>query len=262
MIGATLGITAAVTGDSYTAVNWYVNNVGNGNSTYGTITGSGLSVTYHAPTSIPTPATVTVTAISVADSTQQASLTVTITAAVTPMSIAVTPADPSLAAGSTQQFTAMGTYADGSTQDVTTIATWSSSEAGVATISNTSGSQGLATATCAGTTTIEAAMGAINGSTTLTVTAGFFVCTGSLNTARGLHTATLLNNGMVLMAGGQGSSSGSYLASAELYDPATGTFTPTGSLNTARESHTATLLNNGMVLVERATTPLSTGHSP
>ncbi len=81
----------------------------------------------------------------------------------------------------------------------------------------------------------------------MTVTPGF-VLTGSLNTARDYHTATLLNNGMVLMAGGYNSSSG-YLASAELYNPATGTFTLTGSLNTARYRHTATLLNNGMVLM-------------
>src|SRR5208282_5185531 len=62
------------------------------------------------------------------------------------------------------------------------------------------------------------------------------------------HTATLLNNGMVLMVGGLNSSTG-FIASAELYNPATGTFTPTGSLNTAREYHTATLMNNGMVLI-------------
>lgn len=79
------------------------------------------------------------------------------------------------------------------------------------------------------------------------VTPGF-VLTGSLNTGRTEHTATLLNNGMVLVAGGN-TSNGEPLASAELYDPATGTFTLTGSLNTARRDQTATLLNNGMVLI-------------
>ncbi len=63
------------------------------------------------------------------------------------------------------------------------------------------------------------------------VTPGHFVSTGSLNTARYFHTATLLNNGLVLIAGGY---NGGILASAELYNPATGTFTLTGSLNAAR----------------------------
>ena len=45
--------------------------------------------------------------------------------------------------------------------------------------------------------------------------------TGSLTTARGVHTATLLANGKVLVAGGQGT--GGYLASAELFDPVAGT---------------------------------------
>jgi hypothetical protein len=77
-----------------------------------------------------------------------------------------------------------------------------------------------------------------------------FILTNGLNTARVYHTATLLNNGMVLIAGGVGSGGFSdALASAELYSPETGTFTPTGSLGTARWSHTATLLNNGMVLI-------------
>jgi hypothetical protein len=52
---------------------------------------------------------------------------------------------------------------------------------------------------------------------------------------------------MVLIVGGQ-DLYGNPLATAELYNPATGTFTATGSLN-ARETHTATLLNNGMVLI-------------
>jgi hypothetical protein len=164
-------------------------------------------------------------------------------------SIAVTPANASIAAGTTQQFTATGTYSDGSKQNLTSTATWSSSAPGVATISTT----GLASAVAPGQTTIEAASGAINGSTTLTVTAGF-VLTGSLNTARSWHTATLLNNGMVLMAGGIDPSGA--LASTELYNPVTGTFTPTGSLNTARYLHTATLLTNGMVLIAGGYGPL------
>ena len=75
-----------------------------------------------------------------------------------------------------------------------------------------------------------------------------WTATGSLNTARCCHTATLLQNGMVLVAGGF-DSNGLSFASAELYDPASGTWTATGSLNTARVGHTATLLQNGMVLV-------------
>src|SRR6266700_2911199 len=77
---------------------------------------------------------------------------------------------------------------------------------------------------------------------------GTWTATGSLNTGRFLHTATLLPNGMVLVAGGLDSNFHSS-ASAELYDPASGTWTATGSLNTARAEHTATLLSNGMVLV-------------
>jgi hypothetical protein len=78
---------------------------------------------------------------------------------------------------------------------------------------------------------------------------GTFASTGSMNTARFLDTATLLNNGMVLIAGGATGYGVAPLASAELYNPATGTFTLTGSLNNARSAHTATLLSNGMVLI-------------
>jgi hypothetical protein len=77
---------------------------------------------------------------------------------------------------------------------------------------------------------------------------GTFTYTGSMNTARTDHTATLLPNGKVLVVGGN-SNSGIASSSAELYDSASGTWTATGSLNTGRQFHTATLLPNGKVLV-------------
>ena len=77
---------------------------------------------------------------------------------------------------------------------------------------------------------------------------GIWTVTGSLNTGRFEYTATLLPNGMVLVAGGFDSNN-NVLATAELYDPANGSWSATGGLNTARADHTATLLPNGMVLV-------------
>ncbi len=71
--------------------------------------------------------------------------------------------------------------------------------------------------------------------------------TGSLNDARARGTATLLQNGKVLVAGGLGTSG--VLASAEIYDPAIGVWSRTGDMNTARNRHTATLLPDGKVLV-------------
>jgi hypothetical protein len=67
-----------------------------------------------------------------------------------------------------------------------------------------------------------------------------------MKNARGSHTATLLQNGLVLVAGG---ATGGYLSSAELYNPATGAWSTTGSLHVPRANHTATLLPNGQVLV-------------
>ncbi len=62
------------------------------------------------------------------------------------------------------------------------------------------------------------------------------------------HTATLLPDGTVLIAGSEFPSGGA-LASAEIYDPVLGTFGPTGSMIAARYLHKATLLNNGQVLI-------------
>ena len=86
---------------------------------------------------------------------------------------------------------------------------------------------------------------------------GTWTLTGTMNVARYRHSATLLQNGQVLVAAGEGSS-GNFLASAELYDPSSGNWSLTGSLNNARLFHTATLLSNGQVLVDGGFGPFST----
>ncbi len=77
-------------------------------------------------------------------------------------------------------------------------------------------------------------------------TEGTWSPTGELGAPRAFHTATLLADGRVLVAGGYTEGP---LASAEVYDPATGLWSATGSMNEARVKHTATLLPNGRVLV-------------
>ena len=72
--------------------------------------------------------------------------------------------------------------------------------------------------------------------------------TGNLNTSRSGHTATLLANGQVLVAGGI-TTNYVLLDSVELYDPATGTWSLTGNLSAARSLHAATLLPSDKVLV-------------
>jgi hypothetical protein len=80
---------------------------------------------------------------------------------------------------------------------------------------------------------------------------GAFAPTGSLNTARDSHTATLLGNGTVLIAGGGGRDG--MLASAEIYHPAgrgaSGRFHSTGHLGQSRQGAGAILLGNGRVLI-------------
>ncbi len=100
--------------------------------------------------------------------------------------------------------------------------------------------------------TISDAYGANVTSNVVTLRVGGSIPTGSLAEARTGHTATLLPTGKVLVAGGTNLAEAwatRSLASAELYDPATGIWTPTGSMAVIRYSHTATLLKNGMVLV-------------
>jgi uncharacterized protein YjdB len=85
------------------------------------------------------------------------------------VSIVVTPVNPTISVGQTEQLTATGTYSDGSTQDLTKTAHWSSPSAGVATINNGVSGGGLATGQGPGSATITATFQGVSGSTTLTV---------------------------------------------------------------------------------------------
>src|SRR5262249_28671986 len=79
---------------------------------------------------------------------------------------------------------------------------------------------------------------------------GGWSATGSMSVARWGHAATLLSNGQVLVSGGLSSIAPvSALASAEVYDPSSGSWFLTGSMSVGRDRYTATLLPNGKVLV-------------
>jgi hypothetical protein len=120
------------------------------------------------------------------------------------------------------------------------MANWTSVTPSVATVGP---STGLATGVSAGSATISATIGSIAGTTTLSVVPGIWISTGSMVTARHAHTATLLQNGNVLAAGGFGfgAGSGQYFSGAEVYIPSAGTWSATGSMTIGRVSHTATL---------------------
>jgi len=115
-------------------------------------------------------------------------------------SIAITPQNPSLPVGATQQFTATGTFTGGTNGNITASASWTSSVTTVATIS----SVGVATGVSEGPTTIQATVGTIIGSASLTGTPSRFRPTGSLHTPRTLHTETVLQSGKALVVGGLG----------------------------------------------------------
>jgi uncharacterized protein YjdB len=138
-----------------TSVNW-----SSSASSVANITSSGLAAGVGAGT-----ATITATSGAVSGT---ASLTVS---SATLVSIMVTPANSSMAVGTTKQFAATGTFSDSSTQDVSASVLWTSASAAVATIN----AQGLATSVATGTTTVTAAFGSTSGSTTLTVSTAHLV---------------------------------------------------------------------------------------
>jgi hypothetical protein len=96
---------------------------------------------------------------------------------------------------------------------------------------------------------------------------GAFIAAGEMTTARKYHTATRLTDGRVLLTGGlkhiADSHSGTiveviHLATAELYNPLSGTFSPTGDMSLGRFHHTATFLDGGEVLIAGGQTMIGT----
>jgi hypothetical protein len=82
---------------------------------------------------------------------------------------------------------------------------------------------------------------------------GTFTPTGEMVMSRALHSATLMANGQVLIAGGMSNPPDNFqstvLGGAEVYDPVTATFRPVGPMTVPRRLHTATLLPDDTVLI-------------
>ena len=241
LLGATQAFTASVTGTTNTAVTWSVQE-----SFGGTIDSTGL---YTAPQNLTGTFHVVATSKANPASVGSAAVAVQLTQlTISPTTVIVPP-------GGTQAFMA------GVTGFANPGVTWTIQETGGGIIN----SAGLYTAPSTEgfyhviVTSVQ--VPTVSASATISVTTSLvsFFPTGSLQKARGFHTATLLNNGELLVAGGANKASDPQciggIVSAELYDAnagassPTGASTPTGALTAPRNAHTATLLPNGEVLV-------------
>jgi PKD repeat protein len=178
-------------------------------------------------------------------------------------SIAVTPANTSISAEMTLQYTATATFSDGSTQNVSDSATWESSNASIATISNVSGTQGLVSSAAAGKSTISAALEGTTGSTGLTVTAAPTTTgswSGGLNSNSGnmsFFTANLIQLGTNLS--GQIAVSGNTAFDPTTSFPVTGTVSSTGQVELSGTQTTSTLTFSGSTSVDLTTATGSYG---
>ena len=238
--GDTTQFSANVTGSDNHAVTWSIQEGAAG----GSISQTGL---YNAPAAA---MDVHVVATSVADPKGSSSALVTVKAVSVSM-----PASAGVRAGQQRQFTAV--VAGTVSKDLT----WTVDEGSAGGIVTP---DGLYTAPMSGGPFHVTARSVADTSKAATVAivltnGGFRMLSTSTLQPRISHTATLLPNGKVLIVGGNTCTanvcSGTLLATAELFDPATESFSPTGSMSKGRTGHTATLLNDGTVLVTGGLNP-------
>lgn len=229
---------ATVTGAADQTVSWAVQEGAAG----GSITSAGAYTSPNATGSFH------VVATSNWDNTKSATAQVT----VDPLSVSVFPTSDILGPAGVRLFSAsvVGSINTGVTWSVQEgVAGGSVSSGGFYVSPGTLGSYHVVAAAAKDPTTTATA--------TLTIVASGFGPTGNMAAMRTAATATLLNNGKVLVAGGNSCFYLGYyygfgncaLASAELFDPVAGTFSATGSMTALRHFHTANLLVDGKVLV-------------
>jgi hypothetical protein len=235
-VGNQFTFVANVTGTANKAVSWAIQEGMSG----GNITSSGV---YTAPG---TDGVFHVIATSQADTTQKAAATVTVAT----LMVSVSPSNNTLGPLGVRAFSAtVNTSLNASV-------TWSVQE-GAAGGAITASGQYTAPNTTGGPFHVVATSvqdPSKNAIADVTIGPSGFRPTGDMSFDRTAHTATLLQNGKVLIAGGDACMFDQYygdcpLSSAEVYDSSLGAFTTTGSMSVKRVFHTATLLSNGKVLV-------------
>ncbi len=241
--GASYQFVATVTGSVNRNVTWTVTE----GVTGGLITNNGV---YTAPA---TPGTFHIMAISVADRYQTATVTVNVAT----LAVAITPRSVGLMPGGTRTFTA--TVA-GSMDDRVTWLVQEGSAGGVIT------SEGLYTAPVAvgdyhiiATSVAHPSVSAI---AKVIVSDSGFTSTGDMTQTRFGHTATLLQNGNVLLVGGrQSEESWEGTATAEIFDHTAGAFRAIDPMQAKRFGHTATRLADGKVLIAGGWSPWASTNS-